>query len=300
MRAPAVLASAAILSSGLAAGHAAASPAGAPRTKLAPPSAESMKLASTQPTGGMRADSGSALRAAVADPARPAADRARDGARHPVESLSFWGLRPGETVVDLQPGGGYWTAILAPYAKATGGRYIAGGGPRGRDGFLKKFGDTARYGEVGYVEFNKTSAPFAPAGSVDLVLTSREIHNWMAADMLAKGMADSFAALKPGGVLAVEEHRADGSAVKTDGSAGYVPTETVKAAAMKAGFKFAAASEVNANPKDTKDHPFGVWTLPPSRFSTADNKPDPAFDHAKYDAVGESDRMTLRFVKPKA
>lgn len=244
-----------------------------------------------------------ALAAAVAGPDRPAADKMRDGARHPVETLQFWGLKPGETVVDLQPGGGYWTAILAPYAAKTHGRYIAGGGPGGKDAFLKKFGDTAKYGEVTYVEFNKASAPFVPAGTADLVITSREIHNWMRGAMLDKAMADSFAALKPGGVFAVEEHRWDGAAasVKTDGSAGYVKTADVTAAAEKAGFKLAAKSEINANPKDDKDHPFGVWTLPPSRQSTADGKgADPAFDHAKYDAVGESDRMTLRFVKPKA
>ena len=299
MRAPAaVLAAALAAGVALSAGTATASPEGAPKTKLAPPPREAMQLASTQPTGGARADSGAALRAAVADPARPPADRARDGARHPVESLTFWGLRPGMNVVDLQPGGGYWTAILAPYAKATGGRYVAGGGLRGKDAFMQKFGDTARFGEVGYVEFNKTSAPFAPAGSVDLVLTSREIHNWMNGGMLDKAMADAFAALKPGGTFAVEEHRADGAAVKADGSAGYVATDTVKAAAAKAGFRLAAASEINANPKDTKDHPFGVWTLPPTRQSSADGKPDPTFQHAKYDAIGESDRMTLRFVKP--
>ena len=155
-----------------------------------------------------------------------------------------------------------------------------------------------------YAEFGKASGPFVPAGSADLVLTSREIHNWMRGDMLDKAMADSFAALKPGGVFAVEEHRADGSAVKADGTQGYVQTSTVVDAAKKAGFRLVAASEINANPKDTKDHPFGVWTLPPTRQSSgaadSDGKGDPNFDHAKYDAIGESDRMTLRFEKPKA
>ncbi|CAN5240290.1 class I SAM-dependent methyltransferase [soil metagenome] len=252
------------------------------------------------PAAAVAASKDAALVAVVASPDRPEGDRKRDGYRHPVESLQFWGLKPGAVVVDLQPGGGYWTAILAPYAAKTHGRYIAGGSERGRAGFTGKFADTAKYGTVEYAVFGKDSAAFAPAGTVDVVLTSRAIHNWMGASMLDKGMADSFAALKPGGVLAVEEHRADGSKAPVDGSAGYVPTSTVVAAAEKAGFKLAAKSEINANPKDTKDHPFGVWTLPPSRQSSKDGKPDAAFDHAKYDAIGESDRMTLRFVKPKA
>ena len=275
----------------LAAASAQAQPAGAKKKTLARPPASDVS------TG--RVDE--RLRGVVADASRPEADRARDGARHPVESLAFWGLKPGATVVDLQPGGGYWTYILAPYARATGGRYVAGAGLRGKDAFMTKFGDQAKFGEVGYAEFSKTSAPVVPAGTADLVLSSREIHNWMRGEMLDKGMSDAFAMLKPGGVFAVEEHRADGSAVKTDGSAGYVPTQTVVAAAQKAGFRLAAKSEINANAKDTKDHPFGVWTLPPSRFTTANGQGnDPAFDRTKYEAIGESDRMTLRFEKPRA
>ncbi len=275
----------------LAAGSAEAQPAAVKKKTLGRPPAADVN------TG--RVDE--RLRTVVADPARPEGDRVRDAARHPVESLAFWGLKPGATVVDLQPGGGYWTYILAPYVKATNGRYVAGAGLRGKDAFLAKFGDKARFGEVGYAEFSKTSAPVVPPGTADLVLSSREIHNWMRADMLDKGMSDAFAMLKPGGVFAVEEHRADGSAVKTDGSAGYVPTATVVAAAQKAGFRLAAKSEINANPKDTKDHPFGVWTLPPSRFTTANGQgKDASFDRTKYEAIGESDRMTLRFEKPRA
>lgn len=240
-----------------------------------------------------------ALVNALNDPARPAADKARDKYRHPLQTLQFWRLKPGDVVVDLQPGGGYWTAILAPYLRETHGRYVAGGSPGGRDAFVGKFGDKARYGEVEYVAFGKTSPAFVPPGTADLVISSREIHNWMRGGMLDKGMSDAFAALKPGGVFAVEEHRADGSAVKTDGSAGYVRTADVVEAARKAGFRLDAASEINANKADTKDHPFGVWTLPPSRFSTPNGQgADPSFSHAKYDAIGESDRMTLRFVKP--
>ncbi len=249
------------------------------------------------------------LRAAVDDPTRPAADRARDVYRHPYETLKFWGLKPKLVVVDLQPGGGYWTEILAPYALKTGGVYVAGvadlanpklsdGAKAGRAKFEAKFADAARYGAIRYVGFGPASGPIAPPNSVDLIITSREIHNWLAGGYLDRALAQAYAALKPGGVLAVEEHRADPRPQAAGASDGYVATRTVVEAAQKAGFQFSGASEINANPKDTKDHPFGVWTLPPTRQSSASGAPDPAFDHAKYDAIGESDRMTLRFKKP--
>jgi predicted methyltransferase len=231
--------------------------------------------------------------------ARPEADRARDKYRHPEATLMFWGLKPGITVVDLQPGGGYWTQILGPYLLATHGHYIGGGSDKSRAGFVSKFADKARYGDVSYVVFDATSPPFAPANSVDMVVTSREIHNWIGGGYLDRAMAQAYAALKPGGILAVEEHRADPKPQAKDASTGYVATQTVMDAAAKAGFKLDGASEVNANPKDTKDYPFGVWTLPPTRQSAPGGQPaNPAFDHAKYDAIGESDRMTLRFRKP--
>ena len=240
-----------------------------------------------------------ALKAAIDSAARPDADRARDAARHPEKSLLFWGLKPGMTIVDLQPGGGYWTQILAPYALATHGRYIAAGSERSRAGFTAKFADKMRYGDVTYVDFAADTAPFVPPASVDFVLTSRELHNWIDGGYLDRGLAQAYAALKPGGILAVEEHRADPKPQLPKASNGYVATDTVIAAATRAGFKLDGASEINANPRDTKDYPFGVWTLPPTRQSTPDGKTsNPAFDHAKYDAIGESDRMTLRFRKP--
>lgn len=241
---------------------------------------------------------------------RPTAEKARDKYRHPLESLTFWGLRPGTTVVDLQPGGGYWTQIIAPYERITGGRYIAGvadlnnpkmseAGKKGREDFAAKFSDEKVYGKVELANFGIVSAPFAAPGTVDLVITSRELHNWAPSGKLDKIMADAFAALKPGGFLAVEDHRADPRPETAGLKDGYIATATVVEAAKRAGFVLDAASEVNANPKDTKDHPFGVWTLPPTRQSTKDGKgEDTAFDHAKYDAIGESDRMTLRFKKP--
>jgi predicted methyltransferase len=252
-----------------------------------------------------------ALKTAIAGAWRAPDSVARDQARHPYESLAFWGLKPKATVIELVPGNGYWTEILAPYAKATGGRYLAAvvdvdnpkvteAGRKARAAFEAKYGDRSTYGEIGYVNFGAASKALGPAGSADLVLTARNIHNWMwSPPMLDKAMADSFAVLKPGGVLAVEEHRADPRPQTGDARDGYVAVATVVAAAEKAGFRLDARSEINANPKDTKDHPFGVWTLPPSRQSAPDGKPDdPAFDHAKYDAIGESDRMTLRFRKP--
>jgi predicted methyltransferase len=249
------------------------------------------------------------LRAAVDNPARPAADRARDVYRHPYETLKFWGLKPALVVIDLQPGGGYWTEILAPYAMKTGGVYLAGvsdlANPKlseaakaGRAKFEAKFADAARYGQIRYVGFGPVSGPLAAPNSVDLIITSREIHNWLGGGYLDRAFAQAYAALKPGGVLAVEEHRADPKPQLTGASNGYVATQTVVEAAQKAGFQFAGSSEINANPKDTKDHPFGVWTLPPTRQSSASGPPDPAFDHSKYDAIGESDRMTLKFRKP--
>ncbi len=241
---------------------------------------------------------------------RPAADTARDGARHPLESLTFWGLRPGMTVVEISPGGGYWTQILAPYLARTNGRYIAAGpdgdAPGATEGrkkaeaaFKAKFADPS-YGVWTYVGAGMTAGPLAPAGTADLVLTARNVHNWLwQPGLLPKILGDAYAALKPGGILAIEEHRADPRAQIADARDGYVAVATVISAAKAAGFVYDGASEVNANPKDDKNHPFGVWTLPPERQSAADGKPvDPGFDRAKYDAIGESDRMTLRFRKP--
>lgn len=238
------------------------------------------------------------LRAVVASPQRSAENRARDPHRRPYESLAFWGLRPGLTVVELSPGGGYWTEILAPYARQTRGTYIAGlGGDPAK--FKARYADEAMYGPVQIVPFGKDAGPLAPAGSADLVLTARNIHNFMGQGTLDKIMADAFAALKPGGYLAVEEHRADPRPMLPDASDGYVSEAHVIAAASKAGFRLDARSNLNANPKDTKDHPFGVWTLAPNRRTASQGQPaNPSFDRARFDAIGESDRMMLRFVKP--
>jgi predicted methyltransferase len=261
--------------------------------------------------GGSKPDAApTTLAAAVAGAWRPPADRARDPWRHPRESLEFWGVKPGQTVVEFWPGAGWYTDILAPFLAGTGGKLYAAdlqaADPEGREmveAYRRKLADKPKlFGKVEITAFGPTSGPVAPAGSADVVLFLRNLHNWMAAGLAEKAFRDAFAALKPGGVLGVEEHRADPASVPdVTASSGYVPQAYVAQLGKEAGFELAAESEINANPKDPRDHPFGVWTLPPVRRSSARGQPaDPHFDHAKYDAIGESDRMTLKFVKPGA
>lgn len=253
------------------------------------------------------------LREAIMAASRPAKDRARDQYRHPMESLQFWGVRPGQVIVDLQPGGGYWTDILAPYLARNGGSYVAGvadlentklspGAKLDRQRFEERHAATAVYGRIRYAAFGAVAGPLAPPNSVDVILSAREIHNWIPSGFVDKAMKDCFAALKPGGVFAVEEHRAGPKSAALEASGqftGYVSTQAVVDAAKNAGFVLDASSEINANPKDTKDYPFGVWTLPPSRVSTGSGHPALTdAERARYDAIGESDRMTLRFRKP--
>jgi len=252
------------------------------------------------------------LEGAVAGDWRPPADSARDAWRHPAESLEFWGVKPGATVVEFWPGAGWYTDILAPFLAATGGKLYAANLQTDNpadpaagevvEAFRQRLGSRPRlYGKVEITAFGPTSGPVAPAGSADVVLFLRNVHNWMAAGVADKAFADAYAALKPGGFLGVEEHRAEPGGVQDAlAETGYVQQAYVIELAKEAGFVLDEASEINANPKDTKDHPFGVWTLPPVRRSSARGEPeDPTFDHTKYDAIGESDRMTLRFVKPK-
>jgi predicted methyltransferase len=243
-------------------------------------------------------DDDPALASAIDGPSRSAANRARDHWRHPLQSLAFWGVAPGLTVIDVDPGGGYWTEILAPYLAQGGGRYLAGLPDAGRDKFAARYAGQPGFGAIGFVTFGNGEGLTAPAQSADLILTSRNIHNMMWAGGLDRSLEGFHAALRPGGVLGVEEHRADPRPMIADARDGYVAEAVVIGAATKAGFALRARSEINANPKDSKDHPFGVWTLPPVRRSAPEGQPpDPAFAHAKYDAIGESDRMTLRFGK---
>lgn len=239
-----------------------------------------------------------AIDAAVAAPSRSAANRARDPYRHPSQTLAFFGIKPSDKIVELFPSGGWYTEILAPFVNAGKGSLIVAG-PAGRSDTAiatKLATDLSVYGKVTRARFPSTATePKISPNSVDAVLTFRNIHNLKMGKVDTSEMAfrEIFAMLKPGGVLGVEEHRLpenmDSAREKTSG---YLKVSTVKALAAKAGFQFAGSSEVNANPRDTHDYPKGVWTLPPN-YAEGD------VDRAKYAAIGESDRMTLRFVKPR-
>ena len=239
------------------------------------------------------------LRVAAAAPTRTATNIARDQYRHPVETLAFFGVRPSDTVVEIWPGGGWYTEILVPYLAQGGGTYIGAAPERSLTGLRKLVAaQPAAYTTVRTANFpilpTAAGTPVAP-GSADVVLTFRNVHNWMMGKtpFEAAAFQQMYAMLKPGGTLGVVEHRlpenADPAREKTSG---YVKVSTVRRLAEGAGFRLVAMSEVNANPLDNTDYPDGVWTLPPN-YRLGDK------DRAKYAAIGESDRMTLRFVKPR-
>ena len=241
-----------------------------------------------------------------------AADRQRDVYRHPMETLRFFGLQPAMTVVEFWPGSGWYAEILAPYLNKGGGAYYGAGFVTGEGAnpaqaaltanFERRFSsDKKLYGEVKFSAFGPTTGPVAPAGTADLALFMRNIHAWMTAGIAEKAFADAYAALRPGGILGVEQHRLDPDQNQDPAAAnGYVQEAFVRQLAAEAGFIFVAASEINANPDDTKDHPFGVETLPPRLMTAAPGEaPDPTFDSTKYREIGESDRMTLKFRKPE-
>jgi predicted methyltransferase len=237
-----------------------------------------------------------ALKAVIAGEHRTA-NAARDNARHPYETLSFFGIKPTMTVVELVPGGGWYTEILAPYLRDKGKYIGAGAAPDKKGGMAfraKLDANPALYGKATMAVFEPPSRyEIAPAGSVDMVLTFRNLHNWVGngEEALATTFKEIHKVLKPGGVLGLVDHRLP-VAMKQDekASSGYVHEAYVIKLAESAGFKLAGKSEVNANPKDKADHEKGVWTLPP----VLANKDK---DREKYMAIGESDRMTLKFVK---
>jgi len=227
--------------------------------------------------------------------------KARDVYRHPKATLQFFGIRPDYTVVEITPGGGWYTEILAPLLRDNG-HYIAatakpaadGEASRDLGGLKAKFAaDPTHYGKAQLVEFDPKAPSFGAPGSADMVLTFRNVHNWVDADTAPAMFKAFYTVLRPGGVLGVEDHRAaDNASLASVKDSGYLPTNVVIKLATDAGFQLQDSSEINANPKDTKDYPKGVWTLPPT-LTLGDQ------DRAKYLAIGESDRMTLRFVKPE-
>lgn len=228
--------------------------------------------------------------------------KARDAYRHPKATLQFFGVRPDQTVIEITPGGGWYSEVLAPLLHDNG-HYIAaiakpsGDGEASRDktGLKAKFAaDAAHYGKAQILEFDPKAPVLGAPGSADVVLTFRNVHNWVEADTAPLMFKAFFAALRPGGVLGVVDHRAaDNASIDAVKDSGYLPTDYVVKLATDAGFTLEEKSEINANPKDTKDYPKGVWTLPPTLTLGEQDK-------AKYQVIGESDRMTLRFVKPAA
>jgi predicted methyltransferase len=230
----------------------------------------------------------------IAGPQRTPAFRARDRYRHPLQVLDFFGVKSDMRVVEIWPAGGWWTEILAPYLRAHG-RYYAAVQPPYRDaGFRDKLAAAPKYYDR--VVVTEAGPPdhwrIAPPGSADLVLTFRNVHNWLAGGYEKEMFAALYRALKPGGVLGLVEHRAAPGTTRADWvKTGYVSEAFVIELAREAGFRLVATSEINANPKDTKNYPKGVWTLPPTLALGRK-------DRAKYLAIGESDRMTLKFVKP--
>lgn len=244
------------------------------------------------------------LRHAVAHPARASANVLRDKYRHPLETLDFFEVNPDDTVVELWPGGGWYTEILAPYLSSGGGKLYAAAPDWGRSGVDKlKAANPKLYGPVEVVDFPvfNPEAPRVPQGSADVVLTFRNVHNWRMGyrrddkqDYSAEAFRQIYAMLKPGGILGIVDHRLpDAAPAERERTSGYLKTSTVRSLAEAAGFRLVRSSEINANPRDTADWPNGVWTLPPS-LALKDQ------DRDRYLAIGESDRMTLKFVKPVA
>ncbi|HEV2703126.1 MAG TPA: hypothetical protein VGV09_15985 [Steroidobacteraceae bacterium] len=244
----------------------------------------------------------SKLQAAVDSSFRPDADRARDPYRHPLQTLTFFGLKPNMTVVELWPFGGWYTQILAPYLHEHGTLYAAAMDPDSTSPEDKRYNAEFAamlaahpqvYDKVRMSVLAKGKMQIAPDGTADLVLTFRNIHNWVWAGMEKDVMAAAFRALKPGGVLGVVEHRNNDPTYvpKTPGQA-YVGEQYAIDLIQSVGFRLLGQSNVNRNPKDAKDYPGGVWTLPPT-YAEGDK------DRARYAAIGESDRFTLTFIKPK-
>ncbi|MDC8785408.1 class I SAM-dependent methyltransferase [Roseateles koreensis] len=246
-----------------------------------------------------------ALRAAIAGAQRSPAFVARDGWRHPYETLTFFGLHADQVVVELSPGGGWYTEILAPYLREHGRLVLAGDDPASSQAYYQRSAarltaklaaTPAVYDRVQLTVFDPAAGKlsYAAAGSADLVLTFRNVHNWVAQGEAVTQAAfkSAFEVLKPGGVLGVVEHRLPPNMPQGDkAESGYLHQAYVIRMAEGVGFKWVGSSEINANPRDNANHEGGVWALPPI-LAHKDA------DRASYEAIGESDRMTLKFIKP--
>lgn len=239
----------------------------------------------------------------IQGPHRSDTNRARDQYRHPKETLLFFGLKPDMTVVEISPANGWYTEIIGPLLKQQGRYYAAvpivtddmPEAMKRRDTAYRQMLKSAPklYGEPTIQTYEAAAPVFAPEGTADLVVTFRNVHNWAKAGNTQSMFNGFFQALKPGGVLGVVEHRAKPSTpLSKQIESGYMTEQFVIEAATAAGFKLDRSSEINSNALDTKDHPGGVWNLPPNLRGVAES------DKPKYRAIGESDRMTLRFVKP--
>ena len=238
------------------------------------------------------------LDAAISGSHRPEPDQARDRYRHPRETLLFFGLRPSQTVVEIWPTGGWYTRIIAPVVRDNG-LYIAAmppdsPGENSREAYSKLLAASPdALDRVKIAQFDIGEGTLVPDGTADLIVTFRNLHNWMGRDMAEAAFRDMYRALRPGGTLGVVEHRGD-ERVPQDPRArsGYVNQSWAIKLIEGAGFRLVATSEINANPRDTRDYPRGVWTLPPMLAAGE-------VDRERYLAIGESDRFTLKFIKPR-
>jgi len=244
----------------------------------------------------------SQLHTAIAASTRTQANVARDRYRHPFETLAFFGVEPDDTVVEIWPGGGWYTEIIAPYLRAGGGTYYAAAMTDQMHNGVRRLmtANPDLYGHARLATFPSFAETDTrvPDGTADVVLTFRNVHNWQMGyqregrqPYTEEAFRQMFAMLRPGGTLGVVDHRLPESAsAERERTSGYIKVSTVRRMAEAAGFRFVGSSEINANPRDTADHPNGVWTLPPALRHG---------DEERNRAIGESDRMTLRFVRPR-
>ena len=236
---------------------------------------------------------------------RRADNTARDQFRNPKETLEFFEVGPGKKVGEIWPG--WYTPVIAPYLAENGGTYVAvlrqGDAERTvqrNAAFTDKYVGAEGFGDIQIGKFGSEDAPILETGDLDVLLSFRNVHSWMRGGFADKAFADFYTALKPGGILGIVQHRLPESATQDpDGGKGYVQESYIKDMAKRAGFEFVGSAEINANPRDTADHPFGVWTLPPASYVPKDAKEIPeGFDAELFKNIGESDRATLKFRKP--